>query len=210
MSVLPGLLGINLFLVLPLPLAVLVLAFVLHRTRDREPLDLATGLSAYLSLMLVASAIVLVIGVAHFLIGLFGTLDSGFTYGNQSFFGEGGSDDADNVHLATGIAWAAAGCVMGAVHLVARRRLRDSGQLDEGVEAACEAVFAVGLGLFGLLRAAVALAAALERAVVSSSPATPRQELAYALPLLALWAVYGRRTLRRLGLRLSPAAPADA
>lgn len=207
MSAVYGFAGLSFVSAILLPVAVLILAFVLVRWRRGDELDLAAGVTAYVSFLLATSAVVMVVGGAMFLAGVFGNADAGFTYGIDDPFSEG--SDQDDIQLAQGIAWIVMGALIAAAHIVLRQRLLAAGQLDDGVEAACETLVTVLAGVIALFFTASAVGAAFERAAVDESGAAPGSTLAFALPFILLWVVYGSRVLRRLGLNLSPAAGDD-
>ncbi|MCC7363485.1 MAG: hypothetical protein IT303_03865 [Dehalococcoidia bacterium] len=207
MSAVYGFAGLSFVSAILLPVAVLILAFVLVRWRRGDELDLAAGVTAYVSFLLATSAVVMVVGGAMFLAGVFGNADAGFTYGIDDPFSEG--SDQDDIQLAQGVAWIAMGALIAAAHIVLRQRLAAAGHLDDGVEAACETLVTVLAGVLALFFVASAVGSAFERAAVDESDAAPGSALAYAIPFVLLWVVYGSRVLRRLGLSLSGTAVDD-
>lgn len=196
--------------VLILPVAVLTAAFVYARLQREGPLDLISGFSAYLCIMVAVSAALLVAGLGQVLTGILADLNEGYTYGD-SLIGPGppGSNRQD-ADLSGGLGFAVTGAAIAMVHVWLRARLQATGNFDAGVERAIEVVAAIIFGLVTLQFAAVAIGTTSERIYYGEDAGAPGEPLAFALSFGALWVVYGARVLANLGVfRAAAEAPPE-
>lgn len=195
----------------PFVLAVLVASFVLVRARQGEDLDLASGATAYTSMMLAALAVVAAIGVARLLVGAMGAVDADYTYGPggpsgpafSSGLPEDGYDldaDRNNRDAAAGIALLLVAVTVGWLHLGLRMQLVARGLLDRAVERAVEASMAVLAGVVSVALCGVAFSLVLQRGIVETRPPSPGETIAYACGALLVLLVYGARVARGLGM----------
>jgi hypothetical protein len=176
--------------VLILPVAVLTAAFVYARLQREGPLDLISGVSAYLCIMVAVSAALLVAGLGQVLTGILADLNEGYTYG----------DNRQDGDLSGGLGFAVTGAAIAMVHVWLRARLQATGNFDAGVERAIEVVAAIIFGLVTLQFAAVAIGTTSERIYYGEDAGAPGEPLAFALSFGALWVVYGARVLANLGV----------
>jgi len=96
------------------------------------------------------------------------------------------------------------------VHVALRERLRRADDLDDGLEGAVEVLMAVATGVATLVLAGTALSRVLDRLTVEDSAVAPGGAIGFTLALFAVWAFYGTRSLRRLGLEPWAVGPGSA
>jgi len=188
--------------------AVLIAVFFYIRARQGEPVDLVTGASTYVTLLLALSAVVAVIGIAFLVRAALGAVDTAFTYGSEGPPGtvvvvpfgspEGaGSTDRDR---ALGFGLAFAGVAFGWVHILIRSYLKARGRFDDGVERAVELAMLLVAAAATLTAAAVALGEVIERNTADAPVPAPGGAVAAAIGAAVLWLVYGTRVARGLGI----------
>ena len=119
---------------LVLPVAILAAAFVYARLHREGPLDLISGVTAYLSIMIAVSAVLVALGAGHLLTGIVADLNQGYTYGPDEVFGSisGGFDSSAANHrqdadLAGGLGFALVGIAIATLHVWLRGRLVHAG-----------------------------------------------------------------------------------
>ena len=184
------------------PLAVLVGAFVYARLHRDGPLDIVTGASAYLAIMIAAAAVLIALGAGHILTAILGDLNEGFTYGGDSvlggiFGGLGLPSDADrqDADLSGGLGYAIVGVGLATLHVWLRGRLARTFGLDTSVERAVEVIAALLFGLVVLVLAANAVSTTAERLYYGEDAGAPGEPLAYAISFTAVWLLYGARVV---------------
>jgi len=209
--------ALGLFLVygsgLLLPLAVLGGAFLYARLQGDDPLTVATGATAYLAIMIVASALVIAIGAGQVLTAIFGDLNDGFTYGAEGAlsnpFGAPGSRsaaDRQDADLSGGLGLVLVGVALATLHVWLRSRLDGLARIDTVVERAVEFLATLGFGLVMLVFAAWGVSTAVERFDYGEDAGAPGEALAYAITFAGVWLVYGARVL----IALTPSSEPDA
>jgi len=91
------------------------------------------------------------------------------------------------------------GTLLAMLHVAARARAVNAGVFDHGLEAAVEALAAIGTALVAFVALGVGLGAAFERAFVDDSSASPGGELAFGVAFAVVWFIYSARVLIRIG-----------
>jgi hypothetical protein len=214
----PALLNFGFFIIgaVLTPLAILAAVFIYVRAQRGRPVDLASGLTAYTVVLIGGSAVVFALGITALLTSFMGEVDFDYTYGAgegalRDPFGpvrSGDSNDRIDRDRARGIALILAGAAIGAVHLGLRRSLQGRDLLDGGVEAAWDVLLTVLAGLVTLGLVAGVFAQTFQRAMTEGPGPSPGGTIAAMWAFLALWAVYGWRTLDHAGIPLFARAPA--
>lgn len=187
-----------------LPVALLAGVFIYARVQRDEPIDLVSGASAYIGLMLAASALLLATGLGRFLAGVFADLDASFTYEALSpgggFIGEGERAARQDADLSGGLGLLLAGVALATFHLWLRYRFREAGSFDGGVERALEVIMTIVFGLAFVVLAANAASGLVERIYSGEDAAAPGESLAFAIAFALPWLIYGARVLGDLQL----------
>lgn len=210
------LLGVGLLLIVGVfafpAVFILVVAVAYVRMQRGQRVDISTGASAYTVILLGASALVLTAGVASLLTALMGEIDFDYTYGESSEFGgdffDGDSpsgfgsdeDQRQEQDVATGLGLVIAAVLAGAFHFWLRSWLKDRGSFDSSVEGAWDTFVAIAIGVVVLVLVSQVLNETLSRAIVTEEGSSPGGTIAAMIAFIPLWAAYGYRTLRHLGV----------
>ena len=201
----------------------LALAFVYVRVHRGQPVDLNTGATAYVVILVSIAAIIMTSGVANLLRPAIGSIDEDYTYTSSFFSGSDFNDFNDNDDnasgdtdrksrdVASGVGLVLAGSLIVFAHLALWSWLRANGHWDVGAERAWTMVVTLMLALFVVTLLTVFASDALERIVADEGQGvTPGASIALLIPFAALWAIYGRRALGDLRFAFgTPAEPAE-
>lgn len=184
--------------------------FLFVRVRRDEAVDLATGVSAYVALLIALSAIVTAVGIAYLVRAALGAVDWDFTYGSVDRSGPvvvgpfgvlGGYPDTDR-DRSIGAGLALTGLAFGWVHVLLRSYISVRGLFDAGVERAVELILFLLAGAAAVLAGATALARVLERNTAEPPAPGAGGAVAVLAGAVLLWVIYGARVAR--GLEIGP------